>query len=483
MTTIRASLLCLVLCACGPTVQRGNGDGGSDTGEIDADPFNPTDPDARPWSVADGGIAYPDMEPYADGGLCDTWMCASPVADDCNVGGPDPCNGSDDNCNGQVDEGCTCTPGAVQECFLGPPGRRDVGACVDGHQTCTGSGEFTMWGDCTGGIRPDSEACDSVDSDCNGCVDDNPACCEVDLACPTSMPDGLPFQNYVIDGTDFYGGTVTAWQWEVHGGPCDVLFETTTGTPINQSFTLTGATTSTLTFHPTLSGDYTITVRMTLPGGTTYECTFIVHIGGPGLRIEMCSNRSGNTDLDLHVHKPGTTTNWFRLASGSTNTDDCFYSDCTATDTTIANWGYAASPLANCSGGPEGASWTSVGSCRNPRLDIDSIYDEGYPENTNIDNPVNGATYRVMVAYYGGTGNVNPLVNIYCGGYLISSYGVAPDLATLATSGGYAAGNMWRVVDVAPTVSGGMTTGCTTTALHPPGMTTGYWVTNNDISY
>lgn len=479
----RLALVCLVfVCACGPTVQRQNDDGdGGTTVEIDADPNNPIVPDAEPWTVPDGGIAYPDAEPYVDGGVCDDWACASPVSDGCDIGGAEICNnGTDENCNGQVDEGCICDPGAVQACFRGPPGRRGVGLCTDGVQTCSGSGEFTYWGPCDGGIRPGAEACDSQDTDCNGCIDDNPACCEVDLMCPAagSMPDGLPYTNYVIDGTAFYAGTVMAWEWEVHGGPCDVLFETTTS-PVTQSFTLTGANTSTLTFRPTLSGDYTITVRMTLPGGQVIQCTFVVHIGGPGLRVELCSDKSDDTDLDLHVHRPGTTSDWFRTNPATLNTDDCYYLDCTAEDTTFANWGYANSPLANCSGGPQGAQWTALGHCRNPRLDIDSIGQEGRPENTNIDVPQDGGTYRVMVHYYGeyfpgNNTNVHPLVNVYCGGYLVASYG-AGNAVTMSTAGGFAAGHMWRVVDVTTSVSGGDTT-CTVDGL-------GYAVTTNDIDY
>ncbi len=61
------------------------------------------------------------------------------------------CNGSDDDCDGSVDEGCKCEPGSVQPCFLGDPGRRHVGACVDGEQVCVRNGELeTRWGDCKG---------------------------------------------------------------------------------------------------------------------------------------------------------------------------------------------------------------------------------------------------------------------------------------------------------------------------------------------
>src|SRR6266511_4009732 len=59
-------------------------------------------------------------------------------------------NGVDDDCNGKVDDGCPCTPGEVARCFLGPPGKRNQGACTDGQMTCIGSREFGQWGDCDG---------------------------------------------------------------------------------------------------------------------------------------------------------------------------------------------------------------------------------------------------------------------------------------------------------------------------------------------
>jgi hypothetical protein len=481
----------LLAAACGPSAQ-GTIDASGGGGEADAPP---SDIDARPRPDADttsapdadNMTAYPDAETFADGGTCTDWVCTNPLPDNCDIGGPEICNdGTDQNCNGMVDEGCTCTPGSVQPCFLGNPGQRGVGACIDGMQTCFGSGEFTYWGECMGGIRPSSDACDTLDNDCDGCVDDNPACCEVLLDCPGpgEMPVGQPFQNYVIDGTAFWSGPAASWQWTVSGGPCDQLFEAQ-GQPV--SYTLTGANTPQLTFRPTLSGDYTVTMTVTLPDGTTESCTFIVHIEGPGLRIEACWDTAGDVDVDLHVHRPGTTSPWFttNLNNSTVNGDDCYYRNCVASPFigTPVNWGYANSPLANCSGGPDGAAWTSLGYCRNPRLDIDNISDEGVPENINVDLPQNNGTYRVMLHYYSGTRPTKPIVNIYCGGTLQASYGVAPDVVpNFDTAGGFGAGDMWRVVDVTTQVAGTTTT-CTPTALHPPGMTSGYWVTTNDRSY
>ncbi len=467
-----ASLLTVVLVACGAPSPGDDdddvtpgADAAIDSADIDAD-------------NTDAVTAYPDAPGFDGDPNCTSWMCQNPIPDGCMVGTSDVCDdGLDNNCNGQVDEGCTCNAGAVQQCFLGPPGHRGRGACIDGMQTCIEGGEFDAWGPCDGGIRPSAEACDSVDNDCNGCADDHPDCCIVELACPSSMPDGDPFAPYVINGTMFYGGAVTSWAWTVTGGPCDQLLAPAT------SYTVSGQNTSTLTFTPTLSGDYTITVTITAADGTVYTCMFIVHIRGPGLRIEQCSDQTANTDIDLHLHRPNTPNSGWFFGAGI---DTCYYGNCKAGSFgNTPNWGYANSPLSECQGGPEGAQWVALGYCRNPRLDIDSIYDANTPENINVDTPQNGATYRVMVNYYGGGSTVaHPLVNIYCGGYLRATYGRAPDLVTgFDQSGGDSSGDMWRVADVTPTVMGGVVTDCTITPLHPPGQTSGYWVATTPRTY
>src|SRR5689334_10523028 len=122
--------LAFVAVECGPKGRELNGDGGGDdiTGEDVID--------AAELADSEQGGDYPDSSPYPDGGACgDQWMCDNPVDDGCSPPTTDVCgNGADEDCDGDVDEGCPCSPGTVQACFHGQPGRRNVGACVDGMQ-------------------------------------------------------------------------------------------------------------------------------------------------------------------------------------------------------------------------------------------------------------------------------------------------------------------------------------------------------------
>jgi len=466
-----------------------------------------------------GGSSYNDLG-HGDSGACLPGQtgasCANPIAANAGCLSGEICNnGLDDDCNGKVDDGCSCTPGAVEKCFLGPPGKHNVGACTDGTQTCFGA-EFGSWGDCKGSIGPSAEVCDKLDNDCNGCVDDG-LCCGNVLDCPAPGDPRIapkpPYTDVALKGELFYFGPAKSWSWKIVGGPCDQLFSTTTGSPPQQSFTLTNATSQDATAHFTLSGDYTVTMTVVGTDGVTYTCTWVQHIVGPGVRFELCWDHTGTAgqggaDLDLHVHRPGTTTQWFGTIL-NVNTDDCYYLDCNPDSyvgcggtCTVPNWGDAASPIAVCQGAPPtnaGNTWTSTtNNCPNPRLDIDNISIVGKPENTNIDDPKNGDSFRALVHYYGQDGSASsnkveehPIVNIYCGGNLKATYGAAPNTlgpcpgaACFNTGGGFGAGLMWRVADVKATVDAtGNTTDCAVTAIHPPGTMSGYYVTNNNTTY
>ncbi|HZS40808.1 MAG TPA: hypothetical protein VFF06_28440 [Polyangia bacterium] len=533
--------------SCSPTTQSGTrhdlaGTGGNGDGGGMGDDAGGTGDDASMSMMADllsldgpPGMAYDDLG-KSDSGLCAPPMmgatCPNPIAVNAGCGAVELCgtdgtgNGTDDNCDGVVDEGCVCTPGDVKKCFLGPPGKRGVGQCTDGSMTCQGA-EFGSWGPCGKSIGPSAEACDNLDNDCNGCADDG-LCCGGILNCPgpgdPRIAPAQPYTNVNLKGELFFGGSAASWKWTVTGGPCDQLFATTTGNPPVQSFTLTGANTQDAVVHFTLSGDYTVTMTVVGTDGQTYTCTWVQHIIGPGVRFELCwdhtgGSSAGGADLDLHVHKSGTTTAWFGASPGSPNTDDCDYDDCnpdsynctpfpplgiTCPSVPVANW-YPQSALAECSGAPAtqgGSTWSGDNMmngnlCPNPRLDVDNIDTVGRPENVNIDAPKDGDSFRAMVHYYGQDGSTStnnveqhPIVNVYCGGTLKATYGQTPNTlgpcpgATCFNKGqGWAKGQMWRVADVKAIVTGGVTTDCTVTPIHPPAALSGYYVTTNNTAF
>lgn len=390
-------------------------------------------------------------------------------------------NGADDNCNGRVDEGCACVPGAVQPCFAGPPGRRDVGACRDGAQTCPMTG---TWGPCTGGVLPSADSCNGADNLCNGCSM-HAACA---LTCPgpndVRVPDGTPFESYRLHGGAFYPGVARAWHWSITGGPCDQI----TARP---SFTLTNPQSADATFSPLLSGDYVVKLVIETDPGVYLSCTWIVHVAGPGLRVEMCYPENTTIDLDLYLHRPGTTTDWFANRDDvfAPLPDACDWSNCEAIlrgrTGLRADWGYATSPLSACENGPHGPDWAALGACGNPRLDVDNNLSEatGSPENINVDHPRDGESFRIMVQNFTGE-LARPLVNVYCSGHRVATYGLHPDeVPDFRGRPPPAIGAMWRVADVTTHVDRSGVTTCDVQSLHRQGTRRGYHVTYDDGSY
>jgi hypothetical protein len=74
----------------------------------------------------------------------------------------DVCDGQDNDCDGTTDPGCDCAVGETRDC-----GGAD--ACSPGVQTCDAGG---TWGACTGAVYPSMEICDGQDNDCDGSTDE-----------------------------------------------------------------------------------------------------------------------------------------------------------------------------------------------------------------------------------------------------------------------------------------------------------------------
>ncbi len=124
-------------------------------------------------------------------------LCAGGVPQVCVPLPPAPaeaCDGTDDDCDGTVDEGCSCIDGTQQPCYSGPAGTENVGVCTGGTQTCANG----AWGACMGETLPAAESCNGIDDDCDANVDEGlgNASCGVG-ACQASTPNCIGGQVQV----------------------------------------------------------------------------------------------------------------------------------------------------------------------------------------------------------------------------------------------------------------------------------------------
>jgi hypothetical protein len=350
--------------------------------------------------------------------------------------------GIDDNCDGNVDEGCPCTPGDQHSCFKGDYQYITTPGCAAGIEKCS---EVGAWGPCVGGfhaIAPDNCQLNDM-TECHA-ITDLPFA-DVDLKTGTGN-----FSSNADSGSE-------AWTVACPAGvtPCP----------------LPGPTPPSL-YTPLQSGTYTITYDKTV-NGTPASCTYPLIVGAPGLRVELSwehpTGDPNTVDMDLHLHEPDNTNVW--KTDGAEQ--DCGYGNCkvgsfsggglgnsphwfsdTATPPDAVNWDKnPVVTLNTCYNDPkDGSQWHGLNKgCHNPRLDFDDITCDPVitnpknqefcgPENINVDYPPTNQWFRVGVYYYSDHGNssdFHPQIQIYCNGGLSADLGHDTDAGGNMIPSGY----------------------------------------------
>jgi hypothetical protein len=339
----------------------GGGDGSGDGAAGEGSLFNDATPDASGDACirGDAGPApFPQRCAAATTNECDgpTDTALSGLGVPAALLNGSRGNGFDDDCDGLVDEGCTCPGfGQTKDCYAVPATQVDpktgkpVGWCTDnskGSLDCARA-EFPTWsGTCRGAQPPyRHDVCAPGDFNCDGLEENSDIAdcsCKVDpVTCPTAPVIAAPYPDPknlpLVDGSQWITNAAdrpnaTSWTWTLVGGDCDnVLPHPTFALYTSKDSTLNGArkgVRQTVKYDPNasparflaaagepliaiqavnfgngvagaqvfpafgLSGDYVVQGEWDL-NGTHYVCTQKVQVRAPGIRAELCWDTVG----------------------------------------------------------------------------------------------------------------------------------------------------------------------------------------------